>query len=86
MLAYITIFLASMCGYAGTPIWWAPVAAVGLASLSYAENYMLIRRGQELGFADEVTGTMLKSFGNALMATGAAYAFGMVLRVVAWPG
>ena len=81
MLAYITIVLALVCGYVGAPVWWAAVAAVGLASLSYAENHLLIRRGQDEGFADAVSSTMLKSFANALMATGAAFAFGLLLRL-----
>ncbi|MFT7573896.1 MAG: hypothetical protein ACI9XZ_000258 [Alphaproteobacteria bacterium] len=52
MLEFLAIFGAAIGGFAGMPPWVIAASAIALASLSYAENYKLYRRGQELGLTD----------------------------------
>lgn len=80
MLSFIAILAAALSGFAGLGIWAAAACAIALASLSYAEHYQLYRRGQELGLTDALRSTVLRSFVNALIASGGAYAGGVVFR------
>ncbi len=82
LIAYIAILGAALAGYAGLQPWAIAAAAIALASLSYAEHYRLYHRANEMGFANLVDGVLLRSFGNALIATGGAYGMGLVLRVI----
>jgi hypothetical protein len=83
MLSYMTIFAASLCGYASIGIWSIGASTIALASLSYAEHYRLYRRGAELGLFHHLDETLLGSLFNALCGTGAAYACGIVVRFIA---
>jgi hypothetical protein len=82
MLGFLTIFAAALAGFGGLGIWSAGACAIALASLSYAEHYQLYRRGEELGLTEVLRGTTLRSFGNALIAAGGAYAGGCLLRLL----
>lgn len=82
MIAYTAIFAAALSGYAGVGIWAIALTALALASLSHAEYGGLYRRGKELGLIGVTQSTMLQSATNALLATGAAYAVGLVFRLV----
>jgi hypothetical protein len=82
MLAYLTILAASMCGYAGAPVWSLLLAAAGLFSVSYSQHQGLIRRGLDRGFQDDVSDTLWRSGVNALTTTGGAFVFGMVLKAL----
>ena len=81
MLGFLAIFAAALAGFAGLGIWAVAAGAIALASLSYAEHYQLYRRGQELGVTEVLRGTVVRSFANALIASGGAYAAGLLLRV-----
>jgi hypothetical protein len=83
LLSYSAIFVASLCGYAGLPVWVVGAATIALASLSYAENYFLYRRGANFGLFGVMDATLLRSVVNAFFASAAAYAFGAVLRIAA---
>ena len=80
MLGFLAIFAAALSGFGGLGVWAIAASAIALASVSYAENYALYRRGQELGHFDALRSTALRSFGNALIAAGGAYACGYLLR------
>ena len=82
VLGFTSIFAASLAGFASVGVWAVAACAVALAALSYAEYYQLYRRGEELGFSEIVYGTALRSFGNALIVTGAAYGVGWTLRLM----
>lgn len=82
MVAFIAIFAAALSGYAGVGVWAVALTAIALASLSHAEYGSLYRRGRDLGLGDVVQSTVLQSFGNALVATTAAYVAGWLLRLV----
>lgn len=82
MLGFLTVFSATLAGYAGVAPWAIAVAAIGLASISYTQYYKLYERGQELGFGELVEATLLRSFFNALMAAAAAYGLGWFIRVL----
>ncbi len=82
MLGFIAIFAASVAGYADVGLWTVAACAIALASASYAEHYTLYKRGQELGLADALRSTVLRSFGNGLIAAGAAYFCGWFLRLI----
>ena len=82
MLGFLAILAASLSGFGGLGVWAVAACAIALASLSYAEHYQLYRRGQEMGLTDVLRGTVLRSFGNALMATSGAYVGGLLLRLL----
>jgi hypothetical protein len=80
MLAFLAIFAAALCGYFQAPAIAWPAAALSLALVSWAEHHILARRGVEQGFGDLVTETLLRSSANALLATGACYWSGVLMR------
>jgi hypothetical protein len=82
MLGFLAIFAAALSGFGGVGIWAVAACAIALASLSYAEHYQLYRRGQELGLTEVLRGTVVRSFSNALMASGGAYLGGVLLRMI----
>ena len=82
MLGFLAVFAAAVSGFAGLGIWAAAACAIALASLSYAEHYQLYRRGQELGLTEVLRATVMRSFANALIASGGAYVAGLLLRVI----
>ena len=58
------------------------VAASGLLAISYAERQRLLSRAVEIGGGAFAEHSLLSSLFNAVCATGAAYAFGLLLRVI----
>lgn len=82
MLGFISIFAASVAGFANVGVWAIAACAIALASTSYAEHHALYRRGQELGLTDTLRSTVLRSFGNGLLAASGAYASGYLLRLL----
>lgn len=82
LASYLAIFGASLAAYAGVGPWAIAVAAIALAALSRADHAELYERGHNLGLFQVVDAVMLRSFGNALLAAGAAYGAGWVLRTI----
>jgi hypothetical protein len=80
--AFLSILLVVFCGLVAAPMWSVLVAAIALASLSYARHFVLFRRAADLGMQDEIDRTLLGSLVNALAASAVAYSCGMVLRVL----
>lgn len=82
MLGFISIFAASVAGYADVGLWAIAACAIALASTSYAEHHALYRRGQEFGLSNTLRSTALRSFGNGLAAASIAYICGWFLRLI----
>jgi hypothetical protein len=82
MASFLVIFAASMAGYAHIGIWAVAVASLALLGLSYAERQRLISRAIEIGGASFAEHSLLNSLFNAVCATGAAYIFGLFLRLI----
>jgi hypothetical protein len=80
VIAFLAIFAAALCGYFGVPAVAWPAAALSLILVSWAEHYALARRGVEAGLGDVVRDTLVRSSGNALVATGVCYWAGVVMR------
>lgn len=82
MLGFSAILAAALSGFGGMGVWTVAACAIALASISYAEHYQLYRRGQELGLTEALRSTVLRSFFNAVVASGGAYAGGVLLRLL----
>lgn len=82
VLGFLSIFAASIAGYADVGLWAIAACAIALASTSYAEHHAIYKRGQELGLTDTLRATVLRSFGNGLAASGGAYLCGWLLRLI----
>lgn len=82
LVGFISILAASVAGFTNVGIWTIAACAIALASTSYAEHHALYRRGQELGLTDTLRATVLRSFGNGMIAAGSAYFCGWFLRLI----
>jgi len=82
MLSFLAILAAALSGFGGLGVWTVAACAIALASISYAEHYQLYRRGQELGLTEALRTTIARSFFNALVAAGGAYAAGVLLQLL----
>jgi len=82
VLGYLTIFVTSLCGYTGMPIWTVGAATVALVSLSISARFELYKRGAELGLFRQVDATLVGSLFNSLCGAGAAYVVGVVVRLI----
>jgi hypothetical protein len=80
VIAFLAIFAAALCGYFRAPAVAWPAAALSLILVSWAEHYLLARRGVEAGLGDVIVDTLLRSSANALVATGVCYWAGVVMR------
>lgn len=80
MLALLLILIVAFFGLAAVPMWCVPLAAITLASISYAQRYRLFRRAHDLGLQDEIDWTLVGSLLNSLAASMVAYGFGVALR------
>ena len=80
MFAFIAILIVAFCGLAAAPGWCIPLAAIALASISYAQRYALFRRAQDAGLQAEIDRTLVASLFNGLVASTVAYGCGAALR------
>jgi hypothetical protein len=80
VLGFLAILAVALCGLADAPAWTVPVAAISLASASYARHYVLFRRAASLGLQDAIDQTVVRSLVNALVASTMAYGCGLVFR------
>jgi len=80
MLALLAVLLVAFCGLGAAPMWSVVVAALGLATISYARHHLLFRRAADLGLQGEIDQTLLGSLLNGLLASTAAYGCGAALR------
>jgi hypothetical protein len=82
VLGFFAVMAVALCGLAGTPAWTVPVAAISLASVSYARHHLLFRRAANIGMQDAIDQTLAQSLVNALIASTMAYGCGLVFRVL----
>jgi hypothetical protein len=82
LLALLSILVTGLCGLAAAPLWCVPLAAIALASISYAGHHLLFRRANDLGLQDEIDRTLIGSLVNAFAASTVAYGCGAVLRLL----
>jgi len=80
VIAFLAIFAAALCGYFRAPAVAWPAAALSLVLVSWAEHYLLARRGLKAGLSDVIVDTLLRSSTNALVATGVCYWAGVIMR------
>lgn len=80
LIAYFAILGVALAGFGNMGPWVVAIGAIALASVSQARFGDLYRRGREAGLSAAVDSTMLRSLGNALLASSAAYGLGLVLR------
>jgi hypothetical protein len=82
MIGFLIIFGSTLAGYSGTGPWIVALASLGLLAISYAERQGLIRRVADLGTTAMADRSLLGSLFNAACATGVAYSFGLLLRLL----
>jgi hypothetical protein len=82
LVGYLIILGTSLAAFAGVSAWIVPVAALGLATVSAWEHRHLYRRAREIGASAIADETLLGSVWNGLLASGAVYGFGYVLRLL----
>jgi hypothetical protein len=80
VLGLLAILTVSFCGLAAAPLWSVAIAAIALATVSYARHQALFRRAADLGMQDAIDHTLFGSLVNGLTASAAAYGSGAVLR------
>lgn len=83
MLGLLPLLAVALCGLTAAPVWCVPVAALALASISYARHHMLFRRAADLGLQDAIDQTLVRSLANGLVASAAAYGCGAAFRFLA---
>ena len=84
MIAYLTIVTTAFAGLAGAP-WWAAVACGCLLTLiSVTEHQKLAARFDAIGASHVLSMATIASFGNGLMAGGAAFLVGRMTYVIFW--
>lgn len=82
MIPFVAIFGAALSGYASVGPWIIAVAALALFAVSRAENAALYESAQESHHASILAGTTLASALNAFLATGGAYASGLLFQYI----
>ena len=82
MLGFFAIFGASLAGYAGMGPWVIAAGFLALASISRFEHASAYERGRELGLHGVIDAVMLRSLLNGMIACGAAYGFGWLMRAI----
>ena len=82
MISYVALYGVALSGYAGVGPWVIGIITLALAALSYAERSHLHARAIDHGMVDASRSTVLQSFGNALVASGAAYFVGVIFRLI----
>jgi hypothetical protein len=82
VLGFLAIMAVALCGLAGAPAWTVPVAAISLASVSYARHHLLFRRAANAGMQDAIDQTLTQSLLHALIASTMAYGCGWVFHVL----
>jgi hypothetical protein len=80
MVGLMSILTVAVCGLLSAPAWSVPVAALALASVSYARHHPLFRRAADLDMQDAIDQTLVASVLNGLVASGMAYGCGAALR------
>ena len=80
MLGLLCILTTGLCGLLAAPAWSIPLAALAMASVSYARHHALFRRASDLGMQEAIDQTLIRSLLNGLAASAMAYGCGAALR------
>lgn len=81
MLAFTSILMTALAAFAGAPIWTALIGAAILFSVSLREQRKLATRFSNLGVTHVLTMAHWQSAGHALLASGAAFGLGALIRL-----
>ena len=82
MIAYLTIVTTAFAALAGAPWWAAVVCGCLLALISISEHQKLASRFEAMGASRVLSMAGMASLGNGMMAGGAAYVGGWLLRLI----
>lgn len=82
MISYVALYGVALSGYAGVGPWVIGIITLALAAFSYAEHSQLHARALDGGHIEASRSTIFHSLGNALVASGAAYAVGIIFRLI----
>jgi hypothetical protein len=82
LIGFIAILGAAISGYASLNPLLVAASAIALAALSQAEYGGLYRRAAELGHGSIGFSVAMRSFANALLASGGAYLGGALIRLL----
>ena len=82
MIAYLAILSTALAAFAGAPLWAVMPGTLVLLTISLVEQRKLSSRFAAIGQSHMMTAAALESSANALMATGAAYGLGLLVRVI----
>ena len=82
MIAYLTIVTTAFAALAGAPWWAAVVCGCLLALISISEHQKLASRFEAMGASRVLSMAGMASLGNGMMAGGAAYEGGWLLRLI----
>ena len=80
MLAYFSILVTMILGFAGAPWWTAAFGALVLATLALMEQVRYYDQAMALGGGPMMARAGLASVANAVAAALSAYAAGMVIN------
>ncbi|MFA5956150.1 hypothetical protein [Hyphomicrobium sp.] len=80
MLAFTSILLTALAAFAGAPIWVTLFGAGVLFSSSLREQRRFAARFTNLGVSHVLTMAQWQSAGHALLASGAAFGLGILVR------
>ena len=81
MIAFLAILSTALAAFAGAPVWAVVPGTLVLLTISLLEQRKLNARFAAIGASYVLTMAAWESAGNALMATGAAYGLGFILRI-----
>ncbi|MGO4686243.1 hypothetical protein [Hyphomicrobium sp. 2TAF46] len=82
MLAFTSILFTALAAFAGAPIWAALIGAAILFSISLREQRKFAARFSNIGASHMLTMAHWQSAGHAMLASGAAFALGAVVRIL----
>lgn len=80
MIAYLSILFTALAAFAGAPLYAILPGAAVLLSISLREQRKLSPRFAAIGASYMLTMAAWQSAGEALIAVGAAYGLGAVVR------
>jgi len=80
MLAFTSILLTALAAFAGAPIWIVAIGAFALFSISLREQRKFAARFANLGVSHVLTMAHWQSAGHAILASGAAFGLGLLVR------
>ena len=81
MTAYLAILFTALTAFCGAPVWTALFGASILLAISVGEQRKFATRFAHLGASHVLTMAAWQSAGHAFMASGAAYAVGILSRL-----